>query len=146
MLTVNQITPYQTELILNYWYNASDIYLQGMGATRSKLPLRGDMSKFLLEQINLPYEQKQSYCIIWQSNHVPVGHCNVNKIEFGNQASMHLHLWNPDQRKKGMGVEFVKKSLPYFFNNLKLQKVYSEPYALNPAPSKTLGKVGFFLS
>jgi RimJ/RimL family protein N-acetyltransferase len=56
---------------------------------------------------------------------------------------MHLHLWYPDKRIKGMGVQLVKKSLPYFFNNLHLKTLYCEPYALNPAPNKTLPKVGF---
>jgi RimJ/RimL family protein N-acetyltransferase len=42
-----------------------------------------------------------------------------------------------------MGVQLVKKSLPYFFNNLHLKTLYCEPYALNPAPNKTLPKVGF---
>lgn len=33
--------------------------------------------------------------------------------------------------------------LPWFFKNLKLKKIYCEPYALIPAPNKTLEKVGF---
>ena len=37
----------------------------------------------------------------------------------------------------------VKMTLPYFFENLKLKKMYSEPYALNPAPNRILKKVGF---
>lgn len=34
-------------------------------------------------------------------------------------------------------------TLPYFFNKLQLKRLYCEPYALNPAPNKTLEKVGF---
>ena len=46
-------------------------------------------------------------------------------------------------RQQAMGTELVKKSLPFFFENLELQDLYCEPYTLNPAPSKTLEKVGF---
>ena len=81
--------------------------------------------------------------MIWQMDNEPIGHCNVNKIKFGEEAYMHLHLWNSDGRKKGMGAELVKMSLPYFFEKLELKKIYSEPYALNPAPNKTLVKAGF---
>lgn len=56
---------------------------------------------------------------------------------------MHLHLWNTNTRQKGIGTKLVKKSLPFFFNNLKLQTLYCEPYVLNIAPNKTLEKVGF---
>jgi len=56
---------------------------------------------------------------------------------------MHLHLWNKDVRKKGYGTRFVKLSLPYFFGNYQLKKLFCEPYALNPAPNKTLEKAGF---
>jgi len=56
---------------------------------------------------------------------------------------MHLHLWNAASRKKGIGSQLVKMSLKYFFENLKLKRLFCEPYALNPAPNKTLEKTGF---
>jgi RimJ/RimL family protein N-acetyltransferase len=34
-------------------------------------------------------------------------------------------------------------TLPYFFQNFELKNLYCEPYALNPAPNKTLKKIGF---
>jgi RimJ/RimL family protein N-acetyltransferase len=74
-----------------------------------------------------------------------MGHCNTNPTFFGNDAYMHLHLWNTDARQKGAGTTLVKMTLPYFFEKLQLKKLYSEPYALNPAPNKTLEKVGFEL-
>jgi RimJ/RimL family protein N-acetyltransferase len=78
-------------------------------------------------------------------NDQPIGHCNVNKIIFGEEAYMHLHLWQNNTRQKGMGATLVKKSIPFFFKNLKLKRLYCEPYALNPAPNKTLEKIGFQL-
>ncbi|HWY34787.1 MAG TPA: GNAT family protein, partial [Nitrosopumilaceae archaeon] len=76
-------------------------------------------------------------------NNKNIGHSNVNKIVFGEEAHMHLHIWSEDVRKKGVGAELVKLTIPYFFENLKLKKLYCEPYALNQAPNKTLQKVGF---
>ena len=76
-------------------------------------------------------------------DHEPVGHSNVNKIKFAEEAYMHLHVWKTNIRKKGYGVQLVKKSLPYFFKNLQLNKILCEPYALNPAPNKVLEKTGF---
>ena len=56
---------------------------------------------------------------------------------------MHLHIWKGMNRKKGTGVELINRSVTYFFENMKLKKLYCEPYALNPAPNKTLAKAGF---
>ena len=56
---------------------------------------------------------------------------------------MHLHIWDADARKKGVGTELIKLTLPYFFENCKLRQLYCEPYALNTAPNKTLEKAGF---
>ena len=56
---------------------------------------------------------------------------------------MHLHLWQSGARQKGMGAALVKLSLPWFFEKMQLERLYCEPYALNPAPNKTLEKVGF---
>jgi len=97
----------------------------------------------LRSQIKSGYDEKQSYCTIWLIDGEPVGHCNVNKIIFGQEAYMHLHLWKADSRQSGLGTSFVKLSLPYFFHNLQLKTLYCEPYALNPAPNATLKKLGF---
>jgi RimJ/RimL family protein N-acetyltransferase len=142
-LAAREITEQDIDALVNYWFNATPDYLRSMGADPAKLPEREQWRNMLTEQIDLPYEQKQSYCTIWTVDGKAVGHSNVNKIVFGEEASMHLHLWNADTRAKGFGANLVKRSLPWFFEKLKLKNVYSEPYALNPAPNKTLPKAGF---
>jgi RimJ/RimL family protein N-acetyltransferase len=56
---------------------------------------------------------------------------------------MHLHIWYREFGKKGCGFEFLKLTVPYFFMNLALKNLYCELLALNPAPNKTLQKLGF---
>ena len=56
---------------------------------------------------------------------------------------MHLHMWNSGLRKKGHGTTFIKMTLPWYFEKYHLQSLYCEPYALNPAPNKTMEKAGF---
>ena len=67
----------------------------------------------------------------------------MNQIEYGKQAFMHLHLWNPELRTKGNGRQLLKKSIRLFFDKLKLDKLYCESYAFNLAPNRILPKVGF---
>jgi len=145
MLSVREIQSPDIDLITDYWLGANPAFLEGMGVDRSKMPSREQWQEMLMAQLGQAYPEKQSYCTIWELDGVAVGHCNVNKIVFGEEAYMHLHMWQPSAREKGLGTAFVQLSLPYFFRNLALQRIYCEPYALNPAPNKTLEKLGFQL-
>jgi RimJ/RimL family protein N-acetyltransferase len=142
-LSVREIEEKDIEGLMSYWFDADEIFLKGMGVDTQKMPTREEWRKMLLEQISQDYKQKSAYCIIWQVDGEAIGHSNVNKIVFGKEAYMHLHIWKNDIRQKGIGSQLVKLTLPYFFNNFQLKQLFCEPYALNPAPNKTLQKVGF---
>ena len=142
-LSVREMQETDIPLIIGYWMEADPSFLEGMGVDLGKLPSKEEWMKMLGQQLEQSYEEKKSYCMIWLVNGEAVGHSNVNKIIYGDEAYMHLHLWNTGERKKGFGVELVKKTLPYFFENLGLKKLLCEPYSLNPAPNKTLEKIGF---
>jgi [ribosomal protein S5]-alanine N-acetyltransferase len=143
LLSVREIEPKDIAHIVDYWTNASDKHLLAMGVDVTKRRYPAELENMLTTQIQTPYQQKNSYCVIWELEGVPVGHCNTNPINYGKDAFMHLHVWIPLQRNKGYGVQFVKMTLPYFFNNLQLQELFCQPYALNPSPNKTIEKVGF---
>jgi RimJ/RimL family protein N-acetyltransferase len=143
VLSVRALEVQDIPLIANYWLEANPAYLRSLGADPEKIPDQDSWTAMLSEQLRQPVEQKGSYCVIWLVDGQPAGHSNVNNIVFGESAYMHLHLWRPDLRHKGLGVRFVQRSLPWFFKHLQLKKIYCEPYALNPAPNKTLERAGF---
>ena len=142
-LSAREIKESDIPLILKYWFESSNEYLLAMGADPAKLPSKESFREMLELQISAPYTSKLGYATIWEIEGIPSGHCNIGNIKYGKEATMHLHLWQAENRKKGMGHNLVKKSLPFFFNNFKIKKLISEPYALNPAPNKTLPKLGF---
>lgn len=142
-LNVREAELNDIELIADYWFNSSPEYLQGMGVDLKKMPNRDSFMEMLTIQIGLPYEEKKAMALIWEVDKIPIGHCNVNEIKYGSEACMHLHIWKPEFRKKGMGTTLVKMSVPFFFQKLDLQTLWCEPYALNPAPSKSLERAGF---
>ncbi|MBC7775278.1 MAG: GNAT family N-acetyltransferase [Phycisphaerae bacterium] len=142
-LSVRPLSEAHIPLITQYWLGSDPAFLQGMGVDLDKMPGQSEWEKSLLEQLSQPIPDKKSYCIIWQVDDQAVGHSNINKIQLGEEAYMHLHLWRTNLRQKGMGTDFVKLTLPHFFENYHLKTLYCEPYSLNPAPNKTLEKVGF---
>jgi RimJ/RimL family protein N-acetyltransferase len=142
-LAVKEITDDNFISIVDYFLNADKDFLSGMAVDPLKLPKKEDWLKLLTEESQKAVEHKNFYYVIWLLNDTPVGHSNINKIIFGEEAYMHLHMWNSDQRQKGLGFEFIKMSLPYYFEKFKLKQLFCEPYAYNPAPNMTLKKLGF---
>lgn len=143
LLSVREIQHSDIEPLSDYWFKSNPEFLIAMGVDLSKMPTREQWGEMLNEQLRQAYEEKKSYCIIWLLDNEPVGHSNVNRVIFAEEAYMHLHIWEPGNRTKGMGFQFVKMTLPFFFKNMKLKRICCEPYALNPAPNKTMEKLGF---
>ena len=142
-IEVREISPAEIELLLDYWYSASPEFLTGMGIDLKLFPERNQFKKTLELQIQSPYEHKKAYCVIWWLNNIPCGHSNINPIDFGNEAAMHLNLWKTNIRDQGIKTEFVRKSIPFYFKNFHLKKLRCMPYAANPAPHRVLEKAGF---
>src|SRR5262245_2697951 len=142
-LSIRELTAPDIQLLADYWTKSDPAFMQSMGVDLKKIPDRDDLVEMLSQQLDKLYKEKPSYAIIWLIDGIPSGHSNINKIIFGEEASMHLHLWKHAVRKKGMGSDFVRQTLPYYFSNFNLQKIYCEPYALNDAPNLTMRKVGF---
>lgn len=141
--TVREMRSDDVDSIIDYFLNADREYLNGRGVDINKLPGKQDWKKIILTEFEKVFEYKSLYYLVWEINDTPVGHSHINDIVFGQEAFMHLHLWNSDNRQKGNGSYFVRESLPYYFENFELQNLFCQPYSLNPAPNKTLEKVGF---
>jgi RimJ/RimL family protein N-acetyltransferase len=133
------------DLIISYFLQADKALLNRMGVDPEKLPSPDDWRKKIIDDLTRPLYQKQFYYLIWELDSCPIGHSNINKIVYGDNAYMHLHLWKSGNRKRGNGAYFLRECINTFFNKFDLQNLYCEPYTLNPAPNKTLAKVGFEL-
>jgi ribosomal-protein-alanine N-acetyltransferase len=103
-----------------------------MGVDLSKLPSKNKLTEMVIQQIYHTITDKKSYALIWELNKMQIGHSNVTRIEYSEETTMHLHLWKSTHRNQGIGTELVKRSLPFYFNKLKIKKLICEPYALNP--------------
>lgn len=143
ILSVKELKEKDINLIADYWFTATPEHLKSMGVDPAKMPQKDDFKAALLTQLTLPFEEKKAYAVIWYVNNEPVGHSNVNPLQYGDHAYMHLHIWSKDYRSNGYGSEFIKMSVPYFFNNLKIKTLYCQPFAHNPSPNRTLEKSGF---
>lgn len=142
-MTIHPATGKDIHSILDYWYSLDAAAMKAMGASIHNLPTRDDFQKSLALQFVLPLEERKAYCLIWKLGEEAIGHCNTNPTFYGDHAFMHLHIWKAKHRSQGYGSQFVKLSIPHFFETLKLKVLHSQPYAENAASSRTLEKAGF---
>jgi RimJ/RimL family protein N-acetyltransferase len=129
--------------IVDYFHNGDKEFHLGMGVESSKLPERDAWLQMLYDNHQLPLKKKTFFYVIWAYNGKAIGHSNINKIAYGQEAYTHLHMWRQDIRRNGLGLQLMKLSIPYYFQEFKLKLLFCEPYALNLAPNKTLEKLGF---
>ena len=142
------IRPFNTsdfDGMINYFLESSTAFLAGMGADKSKLPNSSVWKDRLLEDFRKPLTERSFFYVLWMLDGKGVGHSNLNKIQFGKEAFMHLHLWEPSKRQQGIGLQFLSQTLPLYFSSFELPLLYCEPYAENPAPNRILTKLGFQL-
>ena len=140
---IREMTHDDAPLFVDYFLGGSDEFLAGMGADVNKLPSRDAWISAIREQLPLPYREKAYFYFVWLLNGKPVGHSNINHIEFGKTARMHLHMWNTDHRQSGLGTWMLKRCIPLYFKHFELKELFCEPYAENVPPNKTLPKLGF---
>src|SRR5437899_960866 len=131
------------ELMLDYFYMADDPFLRGIGVDRLKLPERNKWLDALLADHEKPDGQRDRFYLIWIFRGRRVGHSSINKIVLGTEAFIHLHLWDSQLRRAGLGTEFVRRSANFYFQRFNLKKLVCEPSADNPAPNRVVEKLGF---
>jgi len=135
--------PSDIDVRIDYFHTATDSYLRRLGVDRSRLPTREDWRSSYREDWSRPVAERRGPAIVWEADGEMVGFSSADRIEFGVEARMHLHLLEADNRRRGLGTAFVRLSASYYFEVLRIERLYCEPNAFNVAPNRTLQKAGF---
>jgi RimJ/RimL family protein N-acetyltransferase len=147
MHTLIEVRPFagrlEVEQMVDYFLDADDAFLKGMGVDRSKLPLRNDWIASALRDDARPNHEKERAYLAWVYDGVAIGHSSINKIQVGEEAFIHLHLWSARRRRAGLGTAFFRLSAERFARDFSLRRLYCEPFAENPAPNRILPRAGF---
>lgn len=142
-LNVREMRLGEVDVRISYFHGATDEHLQRIGVDRASLPTPADWRATYEQDYARPVEERHVYSLIWELDGETVGFSSADRIVFGQDAFMHLHVLEDDQRRHGLGVEFVKKSARIYFEVLHLERLFCEPNALNTAPNRTMQRAGF---
>jgi RimJ/RimL family protein N-acetyltransferase len=133
----------ETELIIDYFHSASPEFLNTLGVDPSRLLDRAQWKARFEHLFALPIEERNFFAIVWEIDGRAAGWSSVDKIVFGHEAYMHLHVLDPARRQSGNGTFFVRESAKIYFATLRISRLFCEPHALNVAPNRTLQAAGF---
>jgi RimJ/RimL family protein N-acetyltransferase len=142
-LTVREMTGSEIDLIIDYFYNSTPEHLETLGIDPSRLPNQESWRERFRNECVQPIEQRATIFVIWLAGDRPIGFSTSDKIRYGEQANMHLHVTDPEHRNQGLGAECVRRSVGIYFERLKLKRLFCEPNAFNVAPNRALQKAGF---
>jgi RimJ/RimL family protein N-acetyltransferase len=143
MLAVREMIGSEIDVIIDYYMKATPEYLEILGIDPSRLPPPETWRERFQRECVRPIEQRSWIVLIWLLDDRPVGFSTSDKIIYGEQANMHLHVTDPERRNQGIGAECVRRSADIYFERLRLKRLFCEPNAFNVAPNRALQKAGF---
>ena len=142
-MLVREMDLEETDFVIRYFHDSSPEHLSLLGVDPARLPSAETWREFYTKEYALAIEHRTTTLLIWLIDGTPIGFSTADKITFGSQASMHLHIVDPTLRGRGVGVEGVLRSAAIYFDRLRIERLYCEPNAFNTAPNRTLQKAGF---
>lgn len=140
---VREMEASEVDRLVDYFHGASPEHLELMGVDPTRLPAPETWRERLQREISLPIEARAVLPVIWLDAGDCIGFSTADKISFGVQANLHLHIIEPERRGRGAGAECVRQTARLYFHRLRLQRLFSEPNAFNIAPNRALQKAGF---
>lgn len=142
-VTVRLMTESEIPLIVDYFHSATPEHLEMLGVDPTRIPSRDAWLARYRELHARPVEARENLQLVWLLDARPVGFSTADKIVFGERANMHLHIVEPDNRRRGLGTQCVIRTADLYFGLLKLKRLFCEPNAFNVAPNRTLQAAGF---
>jgi hypothetical protein len=114
---VREMQLHEARLMIRYFLEADLDFLKGKGVDPTKLPSESEWFELLKKDFTRPIEQRQFYFLTWSVGGEPIGHCNINKIAFGQAAYFHLHVLNAVNRRGGCATLLLKPSVAISSSN-----------------------------
>src|SRR5262245_17490159 len=101
--------------MIDYFTGATPEYLHGMGVDPAKMPSREAWfeSAWRDHQRAETDPERDRFFLGWYVDGELIGHSSINKIKWGEEAYIHLHMWKADVRRGGVGTELFRRSIEF---------------------------------
>lgn len=137
------MTVEETQHVVDYFHSSTAEHLEMLGVDPTRLPTKAAWADRFLQIFASPLEKRAAFYITWLNDQEIIGFSSCDKIQFGGQAHMHLHLIEPNLRRLGAGTECVRQSVEIYFKRLEIKRLIFEPNSFNTGPNRALQNAGF---
>ena len=141
--TVREMWHSEVPRVVDYFHTMDLATYDRLGVDANRVPAREEWIEMVQSDFDNPIKVRKHFYVTWLLDDHPIGHSNINDIQFSEQAFMHLHIWQPAARHQGHAQCFLRESVRIYFERFRLQRVYCQPKAENLAPQRALEKAGF---
>src|SRR4029078_13351981 len=100
-LDVREMRLEETPLVIDYFHSSTPEHLEMLGVDPTRLPPREVWSTMFDTLYSFAIEERGRFFLIWLMDGHPAGFSSCDKIVFGTQANMHLHVTKPAERRRG---------------------------------------------
>lgn len=124
-----------------YFKNASDEFLFNMGVEVS-LARNFPSSSRVRPLLAIPIKERSVHNFAFDVDGQLVGMCVVKKIQVGEKAEVHGHIFNLENRHQGYGQRIFWQMMKKIFETYEVKILICEPCVTNLAPNGLLQKMG----
>ena len=128
---------------INYWLQLSPDEIERLGVAVDRLPSADEMRSGLRANGKSASGTVATFVLAWVVDGEAIGHSSLKDIVPGESGRIHLHMWRPDLRGRGLGPRLFCLSALDFYGRFRLERIICEPKADNPAPNRMLQRIGF---
>lgn len=142
-LVVREMHVDEVGLVPAYFHASTPGRLEQLGVDPTRLPSPDAWRQRYVDELARPVSQRSVLLALWELDGAPLGFSTADRIVYGEQAHMHLHILAPDRRGSGLGSRCVRETVQLYLDQLQLKRILCEPNALNVAPNRALQAAGF---
>jgi len=142
-LVIREMALDEVDVIIDYFHGSTVEHLEMLGVDPTRLPAPHAWRERYVGEYDTPVEDRPAMLVIWELDGVALGFSTADRIVYGEQAHMHLHIVDAQRRRSGLGSACVRETVELYCDTLALKRVVCEPNAFNAAPNRTLQSAGF---
>jgi len=117
----------EAQLIIDYFHTATPEHLELLGVDPTLLPDPDRWMDAYAADYSKPIQDREFILVVWEMNGERVGFSSADKIRFGQEAFMHLHIVDPLHRRAGTGLRCVQQTVRLYFDVLQLAGCSASP-------------------
>jgi len=101
-LAVREMAEAEIDIVSEYFRSSTPEHLEILGVDPTRLPTPESLRERYRHERAKPVERRAWVVVIWLLDDRPIGFSTADKIAYGDQANMHLHVVDPERRKRVM--------------------------------------------